>query len=265
MEDSSRKSAHEIFETVSSQARDELERSTPALAVSGLSAGITMGLTGLGVATMQSFLGDGGPARTISMLLYPLGFIAVIVGRAQLFTENTLYPVVLVLREKRHIRNTARLWVTVFAANVAGALLFALLAARTAALPPSIREALVRLGTDAVHRGVAEVFWSAIIGGWIIALVAWLVAASQWSIAHIAVTFLLTYLVGAGHFAHCIAGSGEGLSAWASGSVSAGQFVRWLAVATTGNIIGGVVIVSLLNYGQVAAGEEMKIAPRRAA
>jgi formate/nitrite transporter FocA (FNT family) len=256
MEESQRKSAHEIFETVTDQARDELERSSSALGISGLSAGITMGLTGIGVAAAQHLIGDTGPARMLSMLLYPLGFVAVIIGRAQLFTENTLYPVVLVLREKRHLANTARLWSIVFLTNVMGALLFALLAAKTSALPEGVRAALVRLGTDSVHRGSSEIFWSAIIGGWIIALVAWLVSASQWSIAQIAVTYLLTYLVGLGHFAHCIAGSGEGLSAWAAGSVSTFEFGRWLALATLGNIIGGVVIVSLLNYGQVMAGEE---------
>jgi formate/nitrite transporter FocA (FNT family) len=199
------------------------------------------------------------------MLLYPLGFLAVIIGRAQLFTENTLYPVVLVLREKRHLANTARLWAIVFVTNVIGAFLFALLAARTTALPEGVRAALVRLGTESVHRDIGEIFFSAIVGGWIIALVAWLVSASQWSIAQIAVTYLLTYLVGLGHFAHCIAGSGEGLTAWAAGSVSMIEFARWLLLATLGNIIGGVVIVSLLNYGQVAAGEdEMEVAePKR--
>ena len=269
MEESARKSAHEIFETVSMQAKDELERSSAALGISGLSAGITMGLTGVGVAAAQHWLGDSGPARLVSILLYPLGFIAVIIGRAQLFTENTLYPVVLVLREKKHVANTARLWAIVFVTNVAGALLFALLAAKTTALPEGIRAALVRLGTESVHRDIWEIFWSAIVGGWIIALVAWLVSASQWSIAQIAVTYLLTYLVGLGHFAHCIAGSGEGLTAWVAGSVTAFEFGRWLLLATLGNITGGVVIVSLLNYGQVVAGEEEELPraekPRRAA
>jgi formate/nitrite transporter FocA (FNT family) len=263
MEESARKSAHEILDTVSVQAKDELERSSAALGISGLSAGITMGLTGLGVAAAQHWLGDSGPARMLSILLYPLGFVAVIIGRAQLFTENTLYPVVLVLREKKHVANTARLWAIVFVTNVIGALLFALLATKTTALPEGIRAALVRLGTESVHRDMGEIFWSAIIGGWIIALVAWLVSASQWSIAQIAVTYLLTYLVGLGHFAHCIAGSGEGLSAWAAGSVSTYEFARWLLLATMGNIIGGVVIVSLLNYGQVVAGEEEESPPAK--
>ena len=36
-------------------------------------------------------------------MFYPIGFIVVILGRAQLFTENTLYPVALVLAEKKRV------------------------------------------------------------------------------------------------------------------------------------------------------------------
>lgn len=116
--DSSRRSVHEIFEGVSRNAREELNRSSRALAFSGLAGGVTMGLTGLAVAIAQAVLGSGQPAEFISYLFYPVGFIAVIIGRAQLFTENTLYPVVLVLDEHKHLGNTLRLWGVVFISNV---------------------------------------------------------------------------------------------------------------------------------------------------
>ena len=57
-------------------------------------------------------------------MFYPLGFIVVIIGRSQLFTENTLYPVALVLAEKKEFWNTMRLWAVVLPSNVAGALAF---------------------------------------------------------------------------------------------------------------------------------------------
>jgi formate/nitrite transporter FocA (FNT family) len=134
--DASRPKAHEIFENAAESGRDELSRSTRALAISGLAGGFTMGLTGMGVAIARAFLPPGPTSEFISYMFYPLGFIAVIIGRAQLFTENTLYPVVLVLTDRRHIRNTLRLWGVVFAANVAGAFLFAALATRAPTLQP---------------------------------------------------------------------------------------------------------------------------------
>ena len=88
--DSSRRSVPEIFEGVSRNAREELNRSSRALAFSGLAGGVTMGLTGLAVAIVQAVLGSGQPAEFISYLFYPLGFIAVIIGRAIVYGEHAL-------------------------------------------------------------------------------------------------------------------------------------------------------------------------------
>jgi formate/nitrite transporter FocA (FNT family) len=252
-EDTSRRTADQIFDVVRDAGRRELERGSLALAFSGLTGGMTMGLTGLGTALLQSQLGDTGFAQMITFLLYPVGFIAVIIGRGQLFTENTLYPVVLLLDERGHLRNALRLWTVVFAANVAGTVLFAIVATRTSALTPAVQSALARLGQQSGDRSFGSAFWTGVIGGWLIALVAWLVSASHWTIAQFAVTYLLTYLVGVGHFAHCIAGSGEVLSAVLLGSTTFGVYLRWLGGATLGNILGGVLIVTLFNYGQVVA------------
>ncbi len=256
--DSKRLSAHEIFDKAISNGRDELDRTTQALAISGVAGGITMGLTGLSVSIARHYLGDGQVQELLAMLLYPMGFMAVVIGRAQLFTENTLYPVVLILRDRKQkeIWNTLRLWTTVFVANVVGAFLFALLAMKSGGFRPEFTEQMVKLGTTAVQGSFWTLFWSGVFGGWLIALVAWLVTAGQWTIGQIAVVWALTFVVGAGHFAHCIATSCEILSAVVQGAVPAGWFFHWLAAATLGNIFGGVMIVSLLNYGQVVAGEE---------
>ncbi len=268
--DSTRRTAYEIFEQAAKNGRDELSRSSRALAVSGLAGGFTMGLTGLAMASVRAMLPPSPASDLISFLFYPIGFIAVIIGRAQLFTENTLYPVVLVLRDRQHIGNTLRLWGVVFVANVAGAFLFALLAVRTPSLEPKVAEQLVKLGLDMVSVSPSTMFWSGVIGGWLIALVAWVVSASHWTIGQVAMVWLLTFVVGAGHFAHCIATSGEILSAVVAGPTPMSSYFRWLLFTTAGNILGGVTIVSLLNWGQVHAGEEplgkeSRPKPRRAA
>jgi formate/nitrite transporter FocA (FNT family) len=202
-------------------------------------------------------LGHGNTQDIISRLLYPLGFVAVIIGRTQLFTENTLFPVVLVLDERRYAWRTLRLWVLVFAGNLIGAFTFAWLCVRTASLTPELRQSLIDIGAEAVrHPSSSHLFWSGVIGGWLIALVAWLVSASQWTSSQIIVTYAITFLMGAGHFAHCIAGSCEILSAVLGNTVTWGEYWRWLAFATTGNVVGGITIVSLLNWGQVAAGDK---------
>ena len=242
--DSTRRSAPQILEQVAKNGREELGRSSKALAFSGVAGGLTMGLTALAVAVARSSLGPGPGHDLIANLFYFLGFIAVIIGRAQLFTENTLYPVILVLDEHRHLLSMLRLWGIVFLANVFGALLFAALAVRTPSLAPGYQQELMGLGMSALASSTGFIFWSAIIGGWLIALVAWMVSASHWTIAQIALVWIVTFVVGLGHFAHCIATSGEILSAVIGGLAPVTSYLHWIVFATLGNIVGGVMIVS---------------------
>jgi formate/nitrite transporter FocA (FNT family) len=140
-------------------------------------------------------------------------------------------------------------------ANVAGAVFFGWLVMKTGALSPNFSDALAGLGLHAAAGHFTMIFAKGIIGGWLIALVAWMVTASHWTIAQIAVTWLLTFVVGAGHFSHCIASSAEIIAAVMSGHLHFSNYFQWLLPATLGNIIGGVAIVSLLNYGQVRIGK----------
>jgi formate-nitrite transporter family protein len=130
-----RPSATDIYENVKQDAAEELERPSAALAFPGVFAGATLGFSGLSAAAAAALSGTHTGARLIAALFYPIGFIAAIVGRAQLFTENTLYPVTLVLDERRHAPAMLRLWAIVFATNVLGAFLFALLAVDSGRFP----------------------------------------------------------------------------------------------------------------------------------
>jgi formate/nitrite transporter FocA (FNT family) len=120
--DLARPTAHQIFAQVASNARHELGRPASALAVAGVVGGLTMGLTALSTSIVSAELGTSAGAQFIAHLFYPIGFMAVILGRGQLFTENTLYPVALVMAERGHVGRTLRLWALVFPTNVVGAL-----------------------------------------------------------------------------------------------------------------------------------------------
>jgi formate/nitrite transporter FocA (FNT family) len=246
--------AHDIYVQVAENGRHELERSARALAVSGLAGGMMMGLTALAMSIVHAQLGDGPVASFIAYLLYPIGFIAVIVGRAQLFTENTLFPVALVLAERKHVWKTLRLWIIVLAGNLTGAFFFALLAVRTQALKPEYVEAMSKIGVEAVNVSAGHAFWSAVIGGWMIALVAWLVSGSHSVTGSVMLIWLLAFVVGIGHFAHSIATSGEILAAVLNHAATFGAYLQWLWPAVLGNICGGVLLVTLLEYGQVKSG-----------
>ena len=246
----SRPSADDIYQQVAKNAKEELKRSSISLALSGFTGGIFMGLSALGVGIVLARLGGSPSAFIISRMFYPLGFIVVILGRSQLFTENTLYPVALVLTEPRQIWNTMRLWATVLPSNILGALAFASLIGLTHALPADVVKAISTLGLTAVHQPTSSIFWSGVVAGWIIATAAWLVSGSHSITGSVMIIWALTFVVGLGEFAHCIATSGEILTAVITHRLSWLAYPRWLLPAVLGNICGGVVMVTLLEYGQ---------------
>jgi len=163
--------------------------------------------------------------------------------------------VALVLAEKKHFWNTMRLWFTVLPANVLGAFAFACLVSLTDALNPQVVHALAKLGIEAAQRPASAVFWSGVMGGWIIALAAWLVSGSHSITGSVMIIWILTFVVGLGNFAHCIAGSGEILTAVLTGQIAWASYLKWLLLAVGGNICGGVGMVTLLEYGQVVYGD----------
>ena len=252
-----RPSAEEIYKQVATNARQELKRSSVSLAISGFAGGTFMGLSALGTALALSLLGnhqDTGWVHFVSRMFYPIGFIVVIVGRSQLFTENTLYPVALVLAERKQFWNTLRLWATVLPSNVAGAFAFACLAALTPALGSPVLQQLAVLGVSAASKPTPEVFWSGVVGGWMIATAAWLVSGSHSITGSVMIIWLLTFLVGLGDFAHCIATSGEVLAAVLTHHLAWTAYPHWFWAAVLGNICGGVGMVTLIEYGQVIYG-----------
>ncbi len=251
-----RPSAQDIYEQVANNARQELGRSTVSLIISGLAGGIFMGLSALGTAIALSMLGPAKPAEFIAKMFYPIGFIVVILGRSQLFTENTLYPVALVLAEKKHFWHTMRLWAAVLPSNVLGALAFASLATLTGAISPEVVHSLAHLGTDVIGHSASTIFWSGVMGGWIIATVAWLVSGSHSITGSVLIIWLLAFVVGLGNFAHCIAASGEVFAAILTRQLPWETFPRWFLPAVAGNICGGVGMVTLLEYGQVIYGKD---------
>ena len=186
----------------------------------------------------------------------------VILGRSQLFTGNTLYPVALVLAEKRQFWNTMRLWSVVLPANVLGAFAFGCLASLTPALEPGTLVQLNRLGAVALAHPVEQIFWSGVIGGWIIALAAWLVSGSHSITGSVMVIWMLTFIVGLGNFAHCVASTCEIFVTVLTGHAAWIEFPCWFFPAVAGNICGGVGLVTILEYGQVMHGKVVEAVVR---
>lgn len=243
-----------IHEAIRREAEHELERTPWALTWSGLAAGLSMGLSLLASAALHHGLPDA-PWRVLLVALgYPLGFLVVILGSQQLYTENTLTPVVSFLDERSGavLAKLLRLWAIVLAANLVGTFLFGLAMAQTRILSPELRDAMTAVAAEATAGDAATVFVRGIAAGWIVALLVWTLPGAH--TAKVPVIFVMTWLIGALGLTHVIAGAAEVFYLAASGHATfADGISRFILPSLAGNTLGGVVLVAMVNHAQVAA------------
>ena len=250
-----RLSADEIYENVRVAAVEELRRPAAALLWSAVAAGLTIGFSFFAGAYLTTLVAE--PFKPAAAALgYPLGFIFVVLARSQLFTENTLEPIIPLLHRpsRAMLRRLMSLWSIVLIGNLIGAVVFAWIAAKTPMVDAEFKRELLKLAEASTSGGFLLVGYRAIYAGWLIALMAWLIASTRATGAQVFLVWLTTAPIAALGFRHSIAGSVEafyrswiGTAGWRE---MAGDFV---VPAILGNIIGGVLFVALLNHGQVAA------------
>jgi len=242
-----------VFETIRLEGQGELERTASALAFSGVAAGLSMGFSFFVLSALHAMLPDAPWRPLVESLGYTIGFVITILGRQQLFTENTLTPV-LVLLEKfslETLAKVARLWGIVLVANVVGAFLFALFVSHANVFPPEFVKGLKDVAEHATSLDGTQVFVRAIFAGWIIALMVWLLPAAETTALFIII--LLTYVVSMTQLTHVVAGTVEAFYAVLIGSESWSDFLFTFFIPVfLGNCVGGVTFVALLNFGQVA-------------
>jgi formate/nitrite transporter FocA (FNT family) len=253
-ESGTRLSAEEIHANVLAQAEDEMKRPAFDLFWSAVTAGLTIGWSFVGGAYVSTLVGPEH-RKAAQAVLYPLGFILVIIGRSQLFTENTLEPVIPVLDHPtgEKLGKMLRLWGLVLLGNMLGAAAFALLFAHTNVVAADVSAQMREMSVSSLEGAFGSQFYHAIFAGWLIALTAWLVSATSFTGAQIALIWLTTAPIAALEFRHSIAGSVEAFFAASSGLTTWAAAIGGFTVpAILGNVVGGVIFVAMLNHGQVA-------------
>src|SRR3954452_15247209 len=140
-----------VYDAIKQEGEDELKRSSASLAWSGLAAGLSMGFSFVSESILRAHLPESNWRVLITKLGYGVGFLIVVLGRQQLFTENTL-TVILPLLRRRHtdvLLNVLRLWTVVLLANVIGALLFAAVIGRTPMFESDVHERFTAIAQEA--------------------------------------------------------------------------------------------------------------------
>ncbi|WP_246771736.1 formate/nitrite transporter family protein, partial [Pseudomonas syringae] len=238
-----------LHETIRMQGDHELERSVAALWWSALAAGLTMGLSLMAMGLLNSRLEGIPGSHVISSLGYSAGFLAVILARQQLFTENTITAVLPVMSKLNlaNIGRLLRLWGVVLTGNLVGTLTVAYVMLNLPIFDTSTDKAFLEIGHKVMENDMAQMFSKGIVSGWMIATMVWMIASME--NAKIAIIVLITYLMALGDFTHIVVGSAEVSYLVFAGELGWKDF--WFAFAgptLAGNIIGGSFIFALISH-----------------
>lgn len=242
-----------IFETIRAEGETELERSNSSLFFSALAAGLSMVFSMVALGVLRAGLPDAPWRPLVAGFGYTLGFLIVILGRQQLFTENTLTPLLPLFARPTawRWRQLVRLWGVILVGNLVGAAISSALVAFAGAFPPETMRAFDALAAETTGHPVLVTFAKAIFAGWLIALMVWLIPLAEGSTPLIII--LITYLVAAGQFQHIIAGSVEALYGVYRGVTSWGGALAFFVPTLLGNIVGGVAFVAAVSSAEIAA------------
>lgn len=241
-----------VHEVVRREGHDELRRPLASLFWSGLAAGIAINTSILGQSLLEQALPDTPWRPAISSIGYTLGFLIIILGRLQLFTESTLSAALPVATNPtlKNIGRIARLWLIVLVANLTGSFLIMALLSIDAIGFPEHTQGMLELSRKLLDHDPMTTLRGGIPAGFLLAAVAWSLPVGRkqefW------IVFFFTYFVALGGFSHVVAGSGEAWLLWLSGEASLGfALFGFILPALAGNIIGGTLIFALLAHAQV--------------
>lgn len=246
-----------IYEIVRRLGEEEMARPVVSLWWSGLAAGLSISFSLLAQAVLQQHLEPAGWRLLVTSFGYSIGFLMVVLGRQQLFTENTITVVLPVIADWSigNLGRAARLWAVVLLANFAGTLFAAAFCSFTPAIDPDLKREMLELSRHALAYGWLDSMFRAIAAGFLIAAMVWLLPSAEGS--QVWIIIVMTWLISAGGFLHIVAGSMEAFMLMWDGSVSVVQVLGgFIAPVLIGNVFGGTALFALLTYAQVM--KEMK-------
>jgi formate/nitrite transporter FocA (FNT family) len=243
-----------LHEIIREEGEAALSRTVGALMWSSLAAGLSMGFSFLMVAVLDAGMNESPSRHLISSFGYTVGFVLVILGRQQLFTESTLTVVLPVLtrQDLPTLLKALRLWVIVLICNLLGTWAYAALLLTPDVLPPPVVAALYDVAhhTTSPHNFLSTMV-GAMFAGWLIALMVWLLPSAR--SGRLLTVLLITYVVSAARLDHIVAGSTEAAYMVLLGESSFQRYVaEFLAPVLAGNSIGGIALVALLNHAAIA-------------
>jgi formate/nitrite transporter FocA (FNT family) len=252
---SSPKSKSTILDEQIDSALTEMRRPDPGTFLSGLAAGLDIAfgpLLMIGLLALIDGTWNGALTELALASAYAFGFVLVVLGRTELFTEHTTLAVLPVLDNQASLGSLARFWGLIYVENIVGESLFT--AGMVWVAPRygiASLETIGELATPFAGIGLLPLFFGAVLARWLMGLMSFLVTAAKETTSRLIFVALIAGVIGLLKLPHSIAGNVEVLSGALVGAVPPSFYVIFLALATVGNIIGGSVFVALLRYTKI--------------
>jgi formate-nitrite transporter family protein len=251
----------EIWDRSVEEGERRLDRSATGLLATGLVGGIDvmLGILALAVTTgaLLEVMPDE-PAHLIGSLVFGIGFVFLLVGRSELFTENFMVPVSAAIYGEGGVKGLLRLWAGTLVGNLVGLIVIAWIMTRAGLVPPSTLTAAGSLADTFAERDALAALLSGIVAGTIMTLMTWLAHAADSDSARVAIALVVGFLLAAPSLNHAVVSVGEmsfGIMA-ATGSASWTDLAQNFPLAVVGNLVGGLGFVTLARIVQVKGDPE---------
>ena len=232
----------------------EHRRSNLGLFISSISAGLEVGFSILVIGIIYTlFKTEVSPGKLYLMmaLVYPIGYIFVIIGRSELFTEHTVLATIPVLNGEASFKSLFNLWAIIYLGNLFGGYFFGTIVLQFNSGTHLISQAFFHfVSQKMIAYSAGNILVSSIMAGWLMGTLSWLLSSAQDTLSRVAMIFFVTFIISIAGLHHCIVGSIEVFMAFFANAndVSGIEFLKFQGLSTLGNIIGGVGLVALVKY-----------------
>ncbi|WP_135365429.1 formate/nitrite transporter family protein [Halosimplex halophilum] len=242
-------SSDEVFQRIVADADHEITSGFRELFFSGVAGGFAITITFLLYASLSA----STDSTVLAVMLYPLGFLYIIIGGYQLYTENTLPPVALTLERLASLPALVRHWLIVLAGNFAGGAVGAVVLAYGGVFEPAAAEYALGLARNGIETPVTALFFKAAFAGLIVAGVVWMDFAARDTISRIAIVYLAFLAIPLGNLFHVVVSFTEVVYTMLAGDLAlVPGLTQFVIPVLLGNTLGGILLVTVVNYYQTS-------------
>jgi formate/nitrite transporter FocA (FNT family) len=246
----------QIYEETRKEGRRRLARPLLELAATALVGGFDVAF-GVAAFALAKATVDGNAGELAGAIAFGIGFVFIVVGRSELFTENFLIPVAGLERERlASWLKLGELWAVALVLNIVGGTLLAIILTSEGVLPAGSHRPLVALAEHISSYSTLTSFLSAVVAGALMTLMTWFVEGAADSVGvRIVMAWVTGTLILLGTFNHAIVSTLELVFGMRYGAdVDVSQLLANLGLAVAGNLVGGLLFVTFVRTVQAAEG-----------